>query len=96
VNLSESRFRVPERKPPISGLFFDKAGWLWVERSVGEGADARAEVFGPDGMLRARATWTRGVRLRDGVIFRDHAWAPALLDGMPVVVRLSWEERPGG
>ena len=96
VNLSESRFRVPERKPPITGLFFDTAGWLWVERSVGEGEDPRAEVFGPDGRLRARASWPRGVRLRDGVVFRDRAWAPALRDGMPVVVRLSWEEGPGG
>lgn len=61
-----------------------------------EGAEAEAEVFGPEGMLRARATWPRGGRLRDGVIFRDHAWARALRGGMPVVVQLSWEERPGG
>ncbi len=66
--------RVPERKPPLVGLHLDAEGRLWVERSVTADEDRRAEVFGPDGRLVARATWPAGVSLGPGLIRGQCPW----------------------
>ena len=60
--LDEHPFGVPERKPPLSGLFFDRAGRLWVERTRAVGAElTEADVYGGADLV-ARYRWPRRVR----------------------------------
>lgn len=56
-------YDVPERKPPLSALYFDDRGRLWVELSVTAGHDRQADVYGPDGALLAHHTWPAAVQL---------------------------------
>jgi hypothetical protein len=94
VNPSEARFRTPERKPPLVGLHLDTEGRLWVQRSVTEGEASRAEIFGTDGRLVARATWPAGISFVNGVLRGDHAWGTSrTTDGAPMVVRIDWAGR---
>src|SRR5690606_29166224 len=66
-------FRVPERKPPLAGLFFDRAGRLWVRRSVAQGQPSEADVYSADGKLFARVTWPARIWLDDGFVGLDRA-----------------------
>ena len=60
--LDEHPFGVPERKPPLSGLFFDRAGRLWVERTRAPGAElSEADVY-QGAALMARYRWPRRVQ----------------------------------
>ncbi len=60
--LDEHPFGVPERKPPLSGLFFDRVGRLWVVRTGAPGAEmSEADVYeGTDQVATYR--WPRHVR----------------------------------
>jgi len=69
----DARFRVPERKPPLAGLFFDRAGRLWVRRSVAQGQPSEADVYSADGKLFARVTWPARIWLDDGFVDLDRA-----------------------
>lgn len=69
----DARFRAPERKPPLAGLFFDRAGRLWVRRSVAQGQPNEADVYAADGTLVARVTWPARIRLDDGFVELDRA-----------------------
>ena len=60
--LDEHPFGVPERKPPLAGLFFDRSGRLWVERTRIPGAEmSEADVY-EEASLVARHLWPRRVR----------------------------------
>jgi len=60
--LDEHPFGVPERKPPLAGLFFDRSGRLWVERTRVPGAEmSEADVY-EGATLVARYLWPRRVR----------------------------------
>ena len=56
-------YDVPSRKQPLRGLVFDQDGRLWVQHSVAEGTQPRADVYGPDGRLLYEVTWPRRVDL---------------------------------
>jgi hypothetical protein len=55
---------VPDRKAPLTGLSFDVTGRLWVELSVGEGEDRRADIYDGKGQLVGRRVWPARVSLR--------------------------------
>lgn len=54
-------FGIPERKPPLAALFFDRSGRLWVERTGPEGAESREADVYDEGTLVARYRWPLGV-----------------------------------
>ena len=55
---------VPFKKPPLAGLNFDVTGRLWVELSVEEGQDRRADLYDFRGDLVERRVWPSRVSLR--------------------------------
>ncbi len=61
LDLRSHPFGIPDRKPPLASLFFDRSGRLWVEKSSAEGEEMReADVYvGP--ALVARYRWPRRV-----------------------------------
>jgi hypothetical protein len=74
VSRGQLGFGVPSHKPPLRALFFDEAGRLWVELNVPDGADRRAHIYSPDGLLERRVTWPRRVDLSRGAIRGDRVW----------------------
>lgn len=61
-NLDEPPFDVPERKPPLSALFFDRSGRLWVQKAAAGGDETiEADVY-EGTTLVARYRWPRRVR----------------------------------
>lgn len=87
----DARFRMPEHKPPLAGLFFDRSGRVWVQRSVAAGEPNEAEVYTGDGIMVARVRWPAGIRLNFGHVLEDRALG-LLRDelGVPKVVRLEF------
>jgi len=55
---------IPERKTPLAGLFFDQTGRIWVEVSVQEGEDHRADIYDGRGQLVETRIWPGHVSLR--------------------------------
>ncbi len=61
-NFDQPPFDIPERKPPLAALFFDRGGRLWVRKTAADGAEAtEADVY-EDGVLVARYRWPTRVR----------------------------------
>ena len=55
-------FEIPERKPPLADLFFDRGGRLWVRKTAAGGAErVEADVY-EGGVLVARYRWPARVR----------------------------------
>lgn len=62
-DLREHPFGMPDRKPPLAGIFFDRAGRLWVEKTGLEGDELReADVYAGSALV-ARYRWPRRVRV---------------------------------
>ncbi|WP_419164502.1 6-bladed beta-propeller [Candidatus Palauibacter sp.] len=61
-NLDEPPFDIPERKPPLAALFFDRGGRLWIQKTAAGGAETiEADVY-EGTTLVARYRWPRRVR----------------------------------
>jgi len=46
AGIDEHPFRIPDRKAPLEGMFFDRAGRLWIEKTAADGAAMReADVY---------------------------------------------------
>ena len=61
-NLDELPFDIPDRKPPLAELLFDREGRLWVRKTAADGAETtEADVY-EDGVLVARYRWPSRVR----------------------------------
>jgi len=66
ADITNHPFGIPDHKPPLDGMFFDRGGRLWIEKSVAAGEETReADVY--DGMtlvaryrwpIRVKKTWT--------------------------------------
>jgi hypothetical protein len=56
-------FRIPDAKPPLLGLGFDRDGRLWVERSVAEHGAHLADVYDSAGRFVGTFEWPAGVRI---------------------------------
>ena len=60
-DLREHPWGIPDRKPVLARLFFDRAGRLWVEKTGVDGKEMReADIYRQDTLV-ARYRWPRGV-----------------------------------
>lgn len=80
-------FGVPDRKPPITRIFFDAQSRLWVERTVADGAPHEADVYDQAGTLVEVVQWPAGVRLTNGLVTDSLMYGIRQQD-VPQVVRL--------
>ncbi|MDE2763259.1 MAG: 6-bladed beta-propeller [Gemmatimonadota bacterium] len=55
-------FDIPDHKPPLSQMFFDRAGRLWIVRTMAEGATMREADVWNGTTLVARYRWPRRIR----------------------------------
>ena len=57
ADITDHPFGIPDHKPPLAGMFFDRDGRLWIEKTVADGEQMReADVY--DGTtLAARYRW---------------------------------------
>lgn len=55
-------FDIPDRKPPLSRMFFDRAGRLWIVRTMAEGATVREADVWDGTTLVAHYRWPRRIR----------------------------------
>jgi len=56
-------FGVPDHKPPLANIFFDRGGRLWVEKTAVRGDEMREADVYDEGVLVARYRWPRHVDL---------------------------------
>jgi hypothetical protein len=55
LDLEQHPFAIPDRKPPISAIYFDRSGRLWIEKTGAAGNDSReADVYEGDVQRVAR------------------------------------------
>lgn len=84
-------YGIPDRKPPLRGLTFDRLGRLWVERGTpGDAAERRADIYSPDGTLVERRVWPAHVTLNAFSWIEDDLAVGTTRDSLGVgrVVRL--------
>ena len=66
LDLGQHPFGIPDRKPPLSAIYFDRSGRLWIEKTGAAGNDLReADVYEGDALV-ARYRWP--VRVRPGSV----------------------------
>ena len=63
-DLDDHPFGIPDRKPPLEGMFFDAGGRLWVEKSAADGDETREADVWAGTELVARYRWPRRVNQR--------------------------------
>ena len=62
LDLGQHPFGIPDRKPPLSAIYFDRSGRLWIEKTGAAGNELReADVYEGDALV-ARYRWPRRVR----------------------------------
>ncbi len=62
AGIGKHPFDIPDRKPPLSRMFFDRAGRLWIVRTMAEGATVREADVWNGTTLVARYRWPRRIR----------------------------------
>ena len=66
LDLGQHPFGIPDRKPPLGAIYFDRSGRLWIEKTGAAGNDLReADVYEGDALV-ARYQWP--VRVRPGSV----------------------------
>ena len=60
-DLRDHPFGIPDRKPVLAELFFDRGGRLWVEKTGVDGQEMREADVYREGTLVARYRWPRRV-----------------------------------
>jgi hypothetical protein len=73
LTMGDLPFGIPDRKPPLAALHFDREGRLWVELSTAAGSPRRAHVYDRSGELVALVEWPREVDLMLGHLERSGA-----------------------
>lgn len=64
-DLRNHPFEIPDRKPPLADIFFDRSGRLWVEKTGTDGDEMReADVYAGSALV-ARYRWPRRVSVGD-------------------------------
>ena len=63
LDLSGHPFGIPERKPALVDLFFDRSDRLWVEKTPADGEELREADVYEGAELVARYRWPTGVRV---------------------------------
>jgi hypothetical protein len=86
--------KLPFRKQPISGLYFDQDGRIWVERSTRLHENSRADVWDANGIRQFIVEWPNEVRLANGFIQGNTAFGiqpgPEQRGG-PRLIKLLWK-----
>ena len=62
TGIARHPFGIPDRKPPLADVFFDRGGRLWVVKTVREGAAVREADVWDGTTLVARYRWPRRIR----------------------------------
>ena len=62
AGIEKHPFDLPDRKPPLSRMFFDRAGRLWIVKTSAEGAAVREADVWDETVLVARYRWPSRVR----------------------------------
>lgn len=57
LDLDEHPFDIPDSKPPLAAIYFDRAGRLWVEKARAHGAEMREADVYEGAALVARYRW---------------------------------------
>lgn len=57
AGIDDHPFGIPDRKPPLADMFFDRAGRLWIVKTVAEGAAVREADVWDGTTLVARYRW---------------------------------------
>lgn len=63
LDISGHPFGIPERKPPLADVFFDRSDRLWVEKTPADGDELREADVHEGAELVARYRWPAGVRV---------------------------------
>ena len=63
AGLQSHPFGIPDRKPPLAGIFFDRSGRLWVEKTAADGDEMREADVYSESTLVARYRWPGRVRM---------------------------------
>ncbi len=95
-NLDQPLFDVPERKPPLAALFFDRGGRLWIQKTAADGAETiEADVYEGDALV-ARYRWPRRVRAGPIPWVTETALYGTTTDelGVQRAARVRFEQRP--
>lgn len=84
---------IPERKPPLRAMWFDRDGRLWLERHLENPRKRTADVYGKQGESLFRAEWPLDISLELGAI-RGRTALGVQTDELGVhrVVRLSFDD----
>ena len=61
LDLDEHPFDVPDSKPPLAAIYFDRTGRLWVEKARAQGAEMRQADVYEGSTLVARYRWSSRV-----------------------------------
>ena len=62
ADLAEHPFGIPERKPPLASMFFDRDGRLWVEKTAADGEAMREADVYEGTTLVARYRWPQRIQ----------------------------------
>ncbi len=62
AGIDEHPFEIPDRKPPLADMFFDRAGRLWVVKTVASGARVREADVWDGTTLVGRYRWPSRIR----------------------------------
>ncbi|WP_425152544.1 6-bladed beta-propeller [Candidatus Palauibacter sp.] len=95
-NVDEPLFDLPERKPPLAALFFDRGGRLWVQKTAAGGAETtEADVYEGTTFV-ARYRWPRRVRAGALPWVTETALYGTTTDelGVQRAARVRFEQRP--
>lgn len=60
-NVRAHPFSIPDRKPPLARMLFDRSGRLWIEKTASDGAEMREADVWAGTELVARYRWPRRV-----------------------------------
>ena len=65
LDLRDHPFGIPDRKPQLADIFFDRSNRLWVEKTGSDGEEMREADVYQGSALVARYRWPRRVRVGD-------------------------------
>lgn len=93
VHFGHPYTEIPERKPPLRAMWFDRDGRLWLERHLENPRKRAADVYGKQGESLFRAEWPLDISLELGAI-RGRTALGVQTDELGVhrVVRLSFDD----
>ena len=88
-------FGIPDRKPPLADMFFDRAGRLWMVKTVAEGAAVREADIWDGTTLVARYRWPSRIWLFPTPWATESALYGVTADSLGVqrVARVRFERR---